>query len=208
MGNKVPEFTKEIIATTIGITVIQALDFLANEINISEEELKKVWSPFFAATVRLVKPADEMVATFQQLAATQKVKEAVNSEIKNPYLEFYEPFNESVQGMLRIVTESVGENSYLDAVKKRGLFEKEKMAAELMSMVNFYFEDQNSKGRKILLTDELFKTIFCTVVPQHVEDTINGNSINGLKNTGQIMQLGQVVFGTALLLQIMRGMLD
>jgi hypothetical protein len=82
------------------------------------------------------------------------------------------------------------------------------MSQELMDMVNFYIEDQNSKGRKIQPTDEPFKILFCTVLPQHVEDSINGNSLNGLKNTGQIMLLGKVVFGTALLLQIIRGMLD
>jgi hypothetical protein len=42
----------------------------------------------------------------------------------------------------------------------------------------------------------------------NVEDTMQGNSMNGVENTGQIMQLGQVVFGTALLLQIIKGMLD
>jgi hypothetical protein len=46
------------------------------------------------------------------------------------------------------------------------------------------------------------------VLPQHVEDTINGNSLNGVKNTGQIIEVGQIVFGTALLLQIIKGMLD
>ena len=91
--------------------------------------------------------------------------------------------------------------------QNQGSFSKQSMAKELTDMLNFYIDDQNSKGRKIQATDEAFKTIFCIALPQHVEDTIEGNSLNGVKNTGHIINAGQIVFGTALLLQIIKGML-
>jgi hypothetical protein len=208
MGRNVPEFSNEVIASSIGVTVVQALDFLADEMKLSEAKIQQVWSPYLAATARLIKPADEMASVFLNSSKNKIVKAAISNEIAGPNLEFYEPFNESVAKMLKIIAGSVGEVSYLEAVTNQSFFDKKKMADELMDMINFYIEDQNSKGRKIQQTDELFKTIFCIVLPQHVEDTFNGNSINGVKNTGKIMQLGQVVFGTALLLQIISGMLD
>jgi hypothetical protein len=208
MGRNVPEFSNEVITTSIGVTLVQALDFLADEMQLSQAKIQQVWSPYLAATARLIKPADEMASVFLNSSKNKDVKAAISKEISGPNLEFYEPFNESVAKMLKIISGSVGEVSYLEAVTNQSFFDKKKMADELMDMINFYIEDQNSKGRKIQQTDELFKTIFCIVLPQHVEDTINGNSINGVKNTGQIMQLGQVVFGTALLLQIIGGMLD
>jgi hypothetical protein len=208
MGKNVPEFSDEVIATSIGVTVVQALDFIADEMQLSEEKIQQLWSPFLAATARLIKPADEMASTFLHSSKNKIVQAAISKEISGPYLEYYEPFNESVARMLKIITESVSEFSYLEALKNQSSFDKKQMADELMAMMNFYIEDQNSKGRKIQQSDELFKTIFSIVLPQHVEDTINWNSINGLKNTGKIMQLGQVVFGTALLLQIIGGMLD
>ena len=208
MGPKIPEFSNEVIATSIGITVVQALDALADLMKLNEEEAQLLWSPFLAALARLIKPADDMAEKFLHSAKTKKVKSAISNEINQPFLDFYEPFNDSLRKMLKMVTESVGETSYLPTIQNRGLFSKPNMAADLMDMLNFYFEDQNSKGRKIQRTDEAFKTVFCTVLPQHVEDTMQGNSMNGVENTGQIMQLGQVVFGTALLLQIIKGMLD
>lgn len=208
MGKNVPEFSDEVIATSIGVTVVQAIDFIADEMQLGEEKIQQLWSPFLAATARLIKPADEMASTFLHSSKNKIVQAAISKEISGPNLEYYEPFNESVARMLKIITESVSEFSYLEALKNQSSFDKKQMADELMAMMNFYIEDQNSKGRKIQQTDELFKTIFSIVLPQHVEDTINWNSINGLKNTGKIMQLGQVVFGTALLLQIIGGMLD
>jgi hypothetical protein len=208
MASKIPEFSNEVIATSIGVTVVQALDFLANEMNLSDEDTQQLWSPFLAATARLIKPADDMAEIFLHSSKTKKVKAAISSEISRPYIEFYEPFSESLRNFLNILVKSVGENVYLPAVENQESFTKQNSAAELMDMVNFYLEDQNSKGRKIQPTDEAFKIILCTVLPQHVEDTINGNSLNGVVNTGQIIKIGQIVFGTALLLQIIKGMLD
>jgi hypothetical protein len=208
MASKIPEFSNEVIVTSIGVTVVQALDFLANEMNLSDEDTQQLWSPFLAATARLIKPADDMAEIFLHSSKTKKVKAAISSEISRPYIEFYEPFSESLRNFLNILVKSVGENVYLPAVENQESFTKQNSAAELMDMVNFYLEDQNSKGRKIQPTDEAFKIILCTVLPQHVEDTINGNSLNGVVNTGQIIKIGQIVFGTALLLQIIKGMLD
>jgi hypothetical protein len=208
MSSKIPEFSNEVIVTSIGVTVVQALDFLVNEMNLSEEDTQQLWSPFLAATARLIKPADDMAEIFLHSSKTMEVKTAISSEINKPCLDFYEPFNESLREMLKMLTGSVGEISYLSAVQNQGSFSKQSMAKELTDMLNFYIDDQNSKGRKIQSTDEAFKTIFCIALPQHVEDTIEGNSLNGVKNTGQIIKAGQVVFGTALLLQIIKGMLD
>lgn len=208
MAVKKPELSREAIATSIGVTVVQALDFLADELNLNEEQTQQVWSPFLAATARLIKPADNMASIFLHSSKTKKVKAAISEEINRPYIEYYEPFSDSLRDFLSILAKSVGENAYLPAVENQESFTKQNSAAELMEMINFYIEDQNSKGRKIQATDEAFKIIFCTVLPQHVEDTINGNSLNGVKNTGRIIEVGQIVFGTALLLQIIRGMLD
>jgi hypothetical protein len=195
MASKIPEFSNEVIVTSIGITVVQALDFLASEMNLSEEDTQQLWSPFLAATARLIKPADDMAETFLHSSKTKKVKAAISSEINKPCSDFYEPFNESSRKMLNMLTESVGDVGYLFAIENQGLFNKTNMAADVMDMLNFYIEDQNSKGRKIQRTDEVFKSIFCTVLPQHVEDTMQGNSLNGVKNTGQIIKAGQVVLG-------------
>ena len=208
MGSKFPEFSNEVIATSIGITVVQALDALADLMKLNEEEAQLLWSPFLAALARLIKPADDMAEKFLHSSKTKKVKAAISNEINQPFLDFYEPFNDSLRKMLNMITESVGEASYLPTIENRGLVNKPNMAADLMDMLNFYIGDQNSKGRKIQVTDEAFKTVFCTVLPQHVEDAMRGYSMNGEKNTVQIMQLGQIVFGTALLLQIIKGMLD
>lgn len=208
MATKKPKLSNEVIATSIGVTVVQALDFLAEEMNLNEVQTQQVWSPFLAATARLIKPADNMASFFLHSSKTKKVKTAISSEISMPYIEYYEPFSDSLRNFLNILVKSVGENVYLPAVENQESFTKPNLAVELMDMVNFYIEDQNSKGRKIQATDEAFKTIFCAVLPQHVEDTINGNSLNGVMNTGQIIKVGQIVFGTALLLQIIKGMLD
>jgi hypothetical protein len=205
--SKVPDFSNEAIVTSVGVTIVQALDFLANELKMSEEETKQLWSPFLAATARMIKPADDMAAVFQNAAKTEKVKNAISAEINRPNIDFYDPFSDSLRQVLKMITESVGECSYLAAVENQGSFSKQEMAAELLEMMNFYIEDQNSKGRKIQPTDDAFKTIFCTALPQHVEDVMQGNSFNGIKNTGQMVQLGQVAFSTALLLQIVSGML-
>jgi hypothetical protein len=205
--SKVSDFSNEAIVTSIGVTIVQGLDFLATEMKLSDEETQELWSPFLAATARMIKPADDMAAVFLHSSKTDKVKTAISSEINRPNIDFYDPFSDSLRQILKMIAESVAECSYLSAVENRGSFSKKEMAAELMDMVNFYMDDQNSKGRKQQRTDEMFKTLFCTVLPQHVEDTMLGNSLNGLKNTGQIVQLGQVVFATALLLQIVSGML-
>jgi hypothetical protein len=204
---QVPEFSNEAIVTSVGVTVVQALDFMAPEMKLSAEDTKQLWSPYLAAMARLIKPADNMAAIFEHSSKNEMVKQAISNEIKSPNIDLYEPFNDSVRSYLKMITESVAENSYLPAVENRGLVNKQQMAIELMEMLNFYFQDQNSKGRKIQATDEVFKTLYCTVLPQHVEDTMQGNSLNGVKNTGQIVQLGQVVFGTALVLQIIKGMI-
>lgn len=208
MTPQVPEFSKEVIVTSIGIGIVQALDFLANEMKLSDEDTRKLWSPFLAATTRMVKPADDMVATFLRSPKTDKVKSALTNEFNNPDPEFYAPFNDSLRSFLRTLAEAVGENCYLPAVQNQGLVNKPQLAAELMEMLNFFIDDQNSKGRKIQSTDEAFKIILCTVLPQHVEDTMDGNSFNGVENTGLMIETGQVVFATALLLQIISGMLD
>ena len=205
--SQAPEFSNEAIVTSVGVTVVQAMDFMANELKLSDEFTQQLWSPFLAATARLIKPADNMAEIFLHSAKTDKVKNAISNEINKPNIDFYEPFNDSLRGFLKMITQSVAENSYLPVIENHGSMSKPKMAAELMDMLNFYFEDQNSKGRKKQETDEVFKTLFCTVLPQHVEDVMMGNSFNGLRNTGQMVQLGQIVFGTALVLQIVYGMI-
>jgi hypothetical protein len=208
VGIKKTILSNESIVTSIGVTVVQALDFLAEEMNLTEKETQQVWSPFLAATARLIRPADDMASIFLNSSNTSKLKTAIQSEISEPYIEFYEPFSESLQNFLKMLAQTIGEVAYLPAVQNQETFTKQNSAAELMDMVNFYMEDQNSKGRKIQSMDEAFKTTFCTVLPQHVEDTINGNSLNGVMNTGQIINTGKIVFGTALLLQIIKGLLD
>ena len=205
---QVPDFSKEAIVTSVGVTVVQALDFLANEMSLSNEDTQQLWSPFLAATARLIKPADDMAALFVHSSKTEKVKTAISAEVNRPNIDFYEPFNDSLQRMLKMMAESVAECSYQAAIDNNGAFSKPNMADDLLGMVNFYMGDQNSKGRKIKSTDAVFKTLFCTVLPQHVEDVMQGNSLNGVKNTAQMVQLGQVVFATALLLQIISGMID
>lgn len=205
---QVPDFSKEAIVTSVGVTVVQALDFLANEMALSNEDTQQLWSPFLAATARLIKPADDMAALFVYSAKTEKVKTAISAEVERPNIDFYEPFNDSLQRMLKIMAESVAEYSYQVAIDNNGAFSKPNMADNLLGMVNFYMEDQNSKGRKIQSTDAAFKTLFCTVLPQHVEDIMQGHSLNGVKNTAQMVQFGQVVFATALLLQIISGMIN
>lgn len=86
---QIPEFSKEVNVTSIGVGIIQAMDFLANEMKLSDEDTRKLWSPFLAATTRMVKPADDMVATFLQSPITDKVKTALRSEFNNPDPEFY-----------------------------------------------------------------------------------------------------------------------
>jgi hypothetical protein len=38
VATKKPELSKEAIATSIGVTVVQALDFLADEMDLNEED--------------------------------------------------------------------------------------------------------------------------------------------------------------------------
>jgi ubiquitin C-terminal hydrolase len=208
MNQKVPEFSKEAVVTSIGIGIVQALDFLADEMNLTEKDTQKLWSPFLAATTRMVKPADDMVAMFLRAPKIDKVKKALSNEFNSPDPEFYAPFNDSLRSYLKTLVEAIGENCYLPAVQNQSFVSKPQLASELMDMLNFFINDQNSKGRKIQGTDEAFKIVLCTVLPQHVEDTMQGNSLNGVSNTGRMIELGQVVFGTALLLQIISGMLD
>jgi hypothetical protein len=205
---QVPEFSKEVNVSLIGIGIIQALDFLAYEMKLNEQDTRKLWSPFLAATTRMVKPADEMVATFLRSPKTDKVKNALLNEFNSPDPEFYAPFNESLRSYLKTLAEAIGLNCYLPAVQNKGLVNKQTIATELMDMLNFFIDDQNSKGRKVQSTDAAFKIILCTVLPQHIEDIMQGNSLHGVKNTGQMIETGQVVFATALLLQIISGMLD
>jgi hypothetical protein len=208
MAPQVPDFSREVIVTSIGITIVQALDSIANEMKLTDVDIQALWSPFLAATTRLVKPADEMVATFLRESKTENVKKAISNEIHSPQPEFYAPFNQSLQNFLRTLTESVRDISYLAAVENQGIVDKRNMAADVMEMLNYYFDDQNSKGRKIQPTDEAFRILLCTVLPQHVEDVMRGNRVNGIKNTGELVEKGQVVFGTALLLQMIIGMLE
>jgi len=94
MKPQIPEFSKEVNVSSIGIGIIQAMDFLANEMKLSDEETQKLWSPFLAATTRMVKPADDMVALFLDSPKTDKVKSALLNEFNNPDQEFYAPFND------------------------------------------------------------------------------------------------------------------
>ena len=205
---QVPEFSREVNVTSIGIGIIQAMDFLANEMKLSDEDTRKLWSPFLAATTRMVKPADDMVATFLNAPKTDKVKTALRSEFNNPDPEFYSPLNESLSSYLKTLAEAIGENFYLPAVQNLGVVDKQIIGTEVMDMLNYFIDYQNSNGRKVQSTDAAFRIILCTVVPQHIEDTMQGNALYGVKNTGQMIETGQVVFATALLFQIISGMLD
>jgi hypothetical protein len=141
---QVPEFSKEVNVTSIGIGIIQAMDFLANEMKLSDEDTRKLWSPFLAATTRMVKPADDMVATFLNAPKTDKVKAALTSEFNNPDPEFYAPFNESLRSYLKTLAEAIGENFYLPAVQNLGIVDKQTIATELVDMLNFFIDDQNA----------------------------------------------------------------
>jgi hypothetical protein len=88
--SKTPEFSNEIIVTSIGITVIQALEFLSNEMNLSESDVKKLWAPYLAAFARIVKPADDMVEKFKYSSKNKLVNAAINSEINKPNDLFYQ----------------------------------------------------------------------------------------------------------------------
>lgn len=206
--SQMPEFSKEIIVTSIGIGIIQAIDFYINEIEIGEDETRELWSPFLAATTRMVKPADEMVSIFLRSPKTTKVKNALLDEFGSPNPIFYEPFNESLSHFLKTIATAIGENCYLPVVLRQGSLFKPDIATEVMDMLNYFIDDQNSKGRKVQTTDHAFKVILCTAIPQHIEDIILGNSIHGVRNTSRMIETGQVIFATALLLQIIRGMLD
>ena len=78
---KVPEFSNEAIVTSVGVTIVQALDLLANEMSLSDEDTQKLWSPFLAATARLIKPADNMAAVFQNAAKTKKVSNRATASV-------------------------------------------------------------------------------------------------------------------------------
>ena len=64
MTPQVPEISREAIVTSIGVTIIQTLDAIATEMKLSDASVKELWSPFLAATTRMVKPADDMVEIF------------------------------------------------------------------------------------------------------------------------------------------------
>ncbi len=201
-----PDFSKESIVTSIGLTVVQTLDYLAKEMNLNGKEIRLLWSPFLAATTRMVRPADNMVEYFLMSSQSEKVRAAIFGEKTEPNLDFYQPFSDSVRDYLKILTESIEEVSYLPGIENLGLVDKQYLSKEISEMLNFYVQDQNSKSRKVQPTDGLFEKLFAIALPQHVEDTLNGYSVNGMKNTGEIIQIAQVVFGTALLLQIISGM--
>jgi hypothetical protein len=205
--SQVPEISDEAIAGSIGVLIIQMLDFYASELDLSKSDIKSLWSPFLAATTRVVKPADDIVDIYRYSAKNPKAQGAIIEEIDSPYTEFYEPFNQSLQSFLKTIAESVAEFSYLASIEKRGLVNKPEMAAELTDMLKFYFEDQNSKGRKRMKEDSMFISLVSTALPQHVDDTFGAHRINGKVNTGKSVQLGQVIFATAVLLQIIKGML-
>ena len=203
---KGPEISKEAMVTSIGVLVLQLLEFYSSQLDTSERDIQKLWSPFLAATTRMIKPADDMVDVFKYSPKEERVRSAVKSEIQAPEDLFYESFNQSVQGFLKMIAESVGEFSYLIAIESRGAISKPQMAQELTGMLNFYFDDQNQKGRKRQNEDASFITLVSTAIPQHVEDTMMSTKLNGLENTGKIVQLGQAIFATAILLQITKGM--
>ena len=73
MAPQAPDFSREVIVTSIGITIVQALDSIANEMKLTDVDIQALWSPFLAATTRLVKPADEMVATFLRESKTMEL---------------------------------------------------------------------------------------------------------------------------------------
>jgi hypothetical protein len=206
--SQIPEFSKEVIVTSIGVGIIQAMDFYINEIEIGEDETRALWSPFLAATTRMVKPPDEMVSIFLRSPKTTKVQKALSDEFLSPNPMFYAPFNESLSHFLKTIATAIGENCYLPVVLQQGSLIKQDTATEVMEMLNFFIDDQNSKGRKVQTTDNAFKTILCLALPMHIEDIMRGNSLHGVKNTGQMIQAGQVVFATALLLQIISGMVE
>lgn len=205
--SQVPEISDEAIAGSIGILIIQMLDFYSSELDLSEKDLKALWSPFLAATTRVTKSTDHIVDLYRYSAKNGTAKNAINIEIDAPYNEFYAPFNQSLQSYLKTIAESIAEFSYLASIEKRGLVNKPEMATELTEMLNFYFEDQNSKGRKRMQEDSMFITLVATALPQHVDDTFSAHRVNGKVNTGKSVQLGQVIFATAVLLQIIKGML-
>jgi len=201
-----PEISKEAMVGSIGILVLQMLDFYASELNTNQEDIRRLWSPFLAATTRMIKPADDMVDLFRYSPKEEKVREAVKNEIESPEELFYEPFNQSVQGFLKMIAESVGEFSYSVAIEARGTFSKPEMARELTEMLEFYFSDQNKKGRRPQPEDSTFIALIATAIPQHVDDAMSSTKLMGLPNTATTIQLGQAIFATAILLQIIKGM--
>jgi hypothetical protein len=40
--SQAPEFSNEAIVTSVGVTVVQAMDFMANELKLSEEETQRL----------------------------------------------------------------------------------------------------------------------------------------------------------------------
>ena len=85
-----PEMSKEAIVASIGVLVLQMLDFYSLELETPEKDIRKLWSPFLAATTRMIKPADDMVDVFRYSAKEEKVRSAVKSEVEAPEEVFYE----------------------------------------------------------------------------------------------------------------------
>ena len=208
MGKKqVPQFSNSTIASSIGVTVIQVMDFYANELDVSSKDLQIIWSPIAAAIYRFSKAdADYVMEIFISSAKNSNLSKATNSEYKEPNLIYYEDFSKDFLKFVKSVSESIGECGYLVGVQNSGNIDKNRIANELKEMFIYYLNQQTQ--RKQVKTDDLFLGILTMALTQNIEDLISSNKINGISNTGKMIEVGQVLFATAFVLYIANTQLD
>lgn len=208
MGKKeVPQFSNSTIATSIGVTVIQVMDIFANELDTSSRDLQIIWSPIAASIYRFSKAnADEVMEIFIASAKNTSLSRATSSEYKEPDLTYYQDFPKDFLGFIKSVAESIGEYGYLVGIQSSGQIDKNKISSELREMFIYYLNQQTQRNQA--KTDDLFLSVLTMALTQNIEDLISSNKINGLSNTGKMIEVGQVVFATAFVLYIANTQLD
>jgi hypothetical protein len=98
------------MASTLGITVIQMMDFYADELKMSEDSLRIIWAPFFASALRLTKKENNieaMVEKFNCSAKSELLNRAIKIESNDFNLTLQENFSVQIVDNVRKIGKEI-----------------------------------------------------------------------------------------------------